>query len=238
MAGRYTFRTKIRRTAAGIHPAAVLLPRKGERDLPSVSWADPSCFYVCSHEAISRIFASASPGPSMRIAPPKVNTHEKNGGVFCCEINGIEPSKSGAAGELRGTISYEKRLGSIYANNKLGTYGTLNKLPSFCKDSIAVADISEVTPGNAEIYCTLDDGKRNAYKIEIIKAVKQSAKDDKGIVFRVTDKDLLAKTCGIVQGMSGSPIVQNGKLVGAVTHVFVNDPTKGYGVYAKWMLTN
>ncbi len=162
----------------------------------------------------------------------------KNGGVFCCEINGIEPSKSGAAGELRGTISYEKRLGSIYANNKLGTYGTLNKLPSFCKDSIAVADISEVTPGDAEIYCTLDDGKRNAYKIEIIKAVKQSAKDDKGIVFRVTDKDLLAKTCGIVQGMSGSPIVQNGKLVGAVTHVFVNDPTKGYGVYAKWMLTN
>ena len=81
LAGRYTFRTKIRRTAAGIHPAAVLLPRKGERDLPSVSWADPSCFYVCSHEAISRIFASASPGPSMRIAPPKVNTHEKNGGV-------------------------------------------------------------------------------------------------------------------------------------------------------------
>ena len=65
----------------GIHPAAVLLPHKGERDLPSVSWADPSCFYVCSHEAISRIFASASPGPSMRIAPPKVNTHEKNGGV-------------------------------------------------------------------------------------------------------------------------------------------------------------
>ena len=64
----------------GIHPAAVLLPQKGERDLPSVSWADPSCFYVCSHEAISRIFASASPGPSMRIAPPKVKTHEKNGG--------------------------------------------------------------------------------------------------------------------------------------------------------------
>ncbi len=162
----------------------------------------------------------------------------KNGGVFQCEINGVEPSKSGAAGELMGTICYDKRLGSIYANNKLGTYGTLNRLPSFCKDSIAVANISEVKPGVAEIYCTLDDGIRNAYKIEIIKAVRQSSKDDKGIVFRVVDKNLLAKTAGIVQGMSGSPIVQEGKLVGAVTHVFVNDPTKGYGVYAKWMLTN
>ena len=99
-----------------------------------------------------------------------------------------------------------------------------------------MADISEVTPGDAEIYCTLDDGKRNAYKIEIIKAVKQSAKDDKGIVFRVTDKDLLAKTCGIVQGMSGSPILQNGKLVGAVTHVLLSDATKGYGISMETML--
>ena len=69
------------RLLRGYIPAAVLLPHKGERNLPTFFWADPSCFYVCSHEAISRIFASASPGPSMRIAPPKVNTHEKNGGV-------------------------------------------------------------------------------------------------------------------------------------------------------------
>src|SRR5699024_4125640 len=82
LAGRYTFRTKIRKGRCGdTFPAAALLLYKGERDLPSVSWADPSCFYVCSHVAISRIFSSTSPGPSMRIAPPKVNTHEKNGGV-------------------------------------------------------------------------------------------------------------------------------------------------------------
>ena len=81
MAGRYTFRTKIRRSAAGIHPPAVRQPPKGGRGVPRGCGAGAAGFFVWTHEAISRIFASASPGPSMRIAPPKVNTHEKNGGV-------------------------------------------------------------------------------------------------------------------------------------------------------------
>ena len=161
-----------------------------------------------------------------------------NGGVFDCKINRVEQGKSGAAGELHGTICYDVRLGSIYANNKYGVYGTFNKLPSFCEDLIAVADTVEVTPGAAQIYCTLDDGRRSSYDIEIIKANRQTVKDDKGIVFRVTDKRLLDRAGGIVQGMSGSPVVQNGKLVACVTHVFVNDPSKGYGLYAKWMLDN
>lgn len=162
----------------------------------------------------------------------------KNGGVFVCDINGVEPGHAGAAGELRGTIGYDKRLGSIYANNKYGVYGSFDRLPDFANTAIEVADPSEVTPGYANIYCTLDGGKREKFDIEIIKANRQTSCDDKGIVFRVTDKDLLARTGGIVQGMSGSPIVQNGKLVAAVTHVFVSKPASGYGIYAKWMLTN
>ena len=159
-----------------------------------------------------------------------------NGGVFDCTVNGVECGKSGAAGELHGTISYDVRLGSIYANNKYGVYGSFNRLPSFCGQTIQVADVVEVHPGAAQIYCTLDDGTRQVYDIEIIKANRQTVKGDKGIVFRVTDERLIARAGGIVQGMSGSPIVQNGKLVACVTHVFVNDPTKGYGLYVKWML--
>ena len=162
----------------------------------------------------------------------------KNGGVFNCTINGVEIGRRGAAGELKGSFSFEKRLGNLYSNNKYGAFGTFNSLPTFCTELIEVADISEVSPGKAEIYCTLDDNTRASYEIEIVKASRQNSKADRGLVIHITDSRLLEKTGGIVQGMSGSPIVQNGKLVGAVTHVFVNDPTRGYGIYAKWMLEN
>ncbi|MCM1195331.1 MAG: SpoIVB peptidase, partial [Firmicutes bacterium] len=161
-----------------------------------------------------------------------------NGGVFGCVIDGVEKGRKGAAGELKGSFNFEKRVGNIYANNKFGAFGTFNSLPKFCKETISVADINEIRPGKAEIFCTLDDNERESYEIEIVKVSAQNSRDDKGMVIRVTDEALLEKTGGIVQGMSGSPIVQNGKLVGAVTHVFVNDPTRGYGIFAKWMLTN
>lgn len=162
----------------------------------------------------------------------------KNGGVFNCKIEGIQKGRKGAAGELKGSFSFDKRLGSIYLNNKYGAFGSFNSIPQYCRETIGIADIGEITPGKAEIYCTLDDNIRKSYQIEIVKASAQGTKADKGMVIHVIDKELLEKTGGIVQGMSGSPIVQNGKLVGAVTHVFVNDPTRGYGIYAKWMLTN
>lgn len=164
----------------------------------------------------------------------------KNGGVFNCTVNGVEKGRKGAAGELKGSFSYEKRIGNLSTNNRFGAFGSFSSVPSFCKESdlVPVADVSEVVPGKAEIFCTLDDNVRKSYQIEIVKTTRQSTPADKGLVIHVTDPVLLEKTGGIVQGMSGSPIVQNGKLVGAVTHVFVNDPTRGYGIYAKWMLEN
>lgn len=161
-----------------------------------------------------------------------------NGGVFKCSIDGVEKGRKGSAGELKGSFNFEKRIGNIYANNKFGAFGTFNTLPKYCTETISVADIGEIKPGKAQIYCTLDGNTREKYDIEIVKALPQASRDDRGMVIHVTDPTLLEKTGGIVQGMSGSPIVQNGKLVGAVTHVFVNDPTRGYGMYAKWMLTN
>ncbi len=162
----------------------------------------------------------------------------KNGGIYHCDISGIKRGEKGSAGELRGNLAFDNRLGNIYSNNKFGVFGTFNCLPHFCENTIAVANINEVHIGNAQIYCCLEGNQRKAYDVEIVKANFQSTADDKGLVLLVTDKELLEKTGGIVQGMSGSPIVQNGKLVGAVTHVFVNDPTRGYGIYAKWMLEN
>lgn len=173
------------------------------------------------------------------ICDPKGNIVKcSNGGVFACNIEGIKKGQQGVAGELKGTLLFDERMGNLYKNNKFGAYGTFDCLPNFCTDLIDVADIGEIKPGVAQIYCSFEDGIRRAYDIKIVKASYQTSCSDKGMVIQVVDRDLLDKTGGIVQGMSGSPIVQNGKLVGAVTHVFVNDPTRGYGIYAKWMLSN
>ncbi len=161
-----------------------------------------------------------------------------NGGIFHCNVEGILKGKKGAAGELKGTFSFDKRIGNIYVNNKFGTFGTFLSHNNFCQELIDVSDICDIHVGKASIFCTLKGGERKEYDIEIIKTNAQRTPSDKGMVIHVTDKELIKECGGIVQGMSGSPIVQDGRLVGAVTHVFVNDPTRGYGIYAKWMLEN
>ena len=161
------------------------------------------------------------------------------GGIYTCNILSIERGVRGKAGELRGVIDNQNKIGEIYQNNNFGVYGYFfkNQNQIFNKKKlIDVATVGEVVPGKATIFCTLDNSIPQEYEIEIIKASTQSNIQDKGLVLRVVDDKLLELTGGIVQGMSGSPIIQNGKLVGAVTHVFVNDPTKGYGIYAEWML--
>ena len=164
-----------------------------------------------------------------------------NGNVYKCNIVGCKQGTKGNAGELKGLFL---RNGSVYGtldkNNKFGVYGTFSKkyIENFSNNLIEVAGREEVKSGKAKIFCTVEGCEPKEYEIEIVKTYFQQTKDNKSMFIRVTDKELLAKTGGIVQGMSGSPIIQNGKLVGAVTHVFVSDPTKGYGVYADWMLDN
>ena len=101
-----------------------------------------------------------------------------------------------------------------------------------------IASQEDVKLGSAQILTTLDDQGVKAYDCKIVKKKGQSFQEVKSFVIEVTDKELLEKTGGIVQGMSGSPVIQNGKIIGAVTHVFINDPTKGYGIYIQWMLEN
>jgi len=162
-----------------------------------------------------------------------------NGNIYKCNIVGYKKGTKGNPGELKGLFL---RNGSVYGeldkNKKSGVYGTFEneKLDFVNEKEVEVADRSEVKSGKATIRCTVDGYEPQEYEIEIVKTYFQTGRETKSMFIRVTDKDLLERTGGIVQGMSGSPIIQNGKLVGAVTHVFVSDPTKGYGIFADLMI--
>ncbi|MBD5100102.1 MAG: SpoIVB peptidase [Clostridiales bacterium] len=156
------------------------------------------------------------------------------GSIYNANIVGYVKGQKGKAGELSGSFStLTNSLGSITANNIYGMYGNLNKNSE--SEKILLGSKADAQPGTAYIYTTIDGIAPQKYEIQIIKTNSQSSPAEKSMVLRVTDQRLLDTTGGIVQGMSGSPIIQNGKLIGAVTHVFVSDPTKGYGVYVDWM---
>lgn len=164
-----------------------------------------------------------------------------SGNIFRCNIVGYKRGVKGNPGELKGLfLRNGSVLGSLDKNNGFGVYGTFDDkfATVYGGEVMEVAKSSEVKSGKAKIRCTIDGTTPKDYDIEIVRAYFQKEKDNKSMFIRVTDSELISKTGGIVQGMSGSPIIQNGKLVGAVTHVFVSDPTKGYGVYADYMIGN
>lgn len=152
-------------------------------------------------------------------------------------ISGITKSTSGNAGSLNGYFT-DKVIGSLTKNTDIGIYGTINDNFYQNKKKIKIASNNEVRTGKAEIYTTLSNEDVGCYDIEISKICNNSKKSNENFVIKVTDKNLLKNCGGIVQGMSGSPIIQNGKLVGAVTHVFVNSPNEGYGIFAQNMVLN
>ena len=161
-----------------------------------------------------------------------------NGNVYSCNLIGINKGQKNNPGQLRCVfVQNGKTKGSIASNSKFGIKGVMTNTSGLVDENLTakIGGRFSVTPGKATIVSDIS-GIKEEYEIEIIKANYQKKANDKSIVFRVTDKRLLNLTGGIVQGMSGSPIMQNGKIVGAVTHVFLSDPTKGYGVYCDFML--
>lgn len=164
----------------------------------------------------------------------------EKGLLYQTDIIGIIKGKRGTPGELTGVINYSGRycLGDVKKNTKAGVYGRLDGIPKELSSvpEIPVGFKQEVQLGKAEIICTLEDGERKSYEIEITRMNYNARETNKGIRFVVKDEELRALTGGIVQGMSGSPIVQNGKIIGAVTHVFVQDASKGYGIFVEEML--
>lgn len=145
------------------------------------------------------------------------------------KINDIIRGSQGATGELSGTFT-DDEIGPVFMNRSDGVYGIMKSIPEVSRE-YEIANISEITEGPAQIITTLDANGAKSYDIEITKVNKNST-DSKDLVIKVTDASLIAQTGGIVRGMSGSPIIKDGKLIGVVTHVFVNDPTGGYGIFA------
>lgn len=156
-----------------------------------------------------------------------------SGAIVDVEITGVRKGAAGAPGELKGSIGVLKR-GTVESNTETGIYGTWEDSTSDFGTPLPVGLSDELKEGKAQIYSTVD-GSRKQYEIEIEKIYKDGG-DTRNFLIHVTDKKLLDTTGGIVQGMSGSPIIQNGKIVGAVTHVLVNDATRGYGIFIENML--
>ena len=162
-----------------------------------------------------------------------------NGEIVTTNILSINKSQKGTPGEIRGSILNQSTLGKISKNTQIGIYGTLTNPGTLGIDlskTIEVASRNEITLGPAKIICTLENNVRKEYDIEIQQIDLKNNENNKSMVIKITDKELLEKTNGIIQGMSGSPIIQNGKLIGAVTQVFISSPDMGYGIFADLMI--
>ncbi len=202
---------------------AGLLIRDSSAGIGTLTFIDPEtgCFGALGHPISDFDTAKTMPLGS--------------GEIVDAAITGFEKGYAGAPGELLGRFVSSLAAGEISKNCDCGIFGTLNYTQGYA-EAIPIAFKSEVEKGKAHIYTTVSGSRPKCYEIEIEKVSLSQTLKTKNMVIKVTDPELLAQTGGILQGMSGSPIIQNGKLVGAVTHVFVNDPTRGYGIFIENML--
>lgn len=161
-----------------------------------------------------------------------------NGELVNSNIVSITKGEKGKPGEIRGSIEGEGKIGDISKNTAFGIFGKISNKTKLeiNQNEMEILTRNEIKQGKAQMICELEEGKKKTYEIQIQKIYTANNTDNKSMIIKITDEELLEKTGGIIQGMSGSPIIQNGKFVGAVTHVLVNDPTTGYAVFADMML--
>jgi stage IV sporulation protein B len=167
-------------------------------------------------------------GPDGRLLPMAAGT------VYEASVISVKQGRSGEPGQLRGAVDAKKPLGLLKNNTGRGVFGVADV--GWQGSALPVAASEEIHTGKATILSTVSGDGVQEYSVEILKIYPKTKDSDRNLVIRVTDDRLLATTGGIVQGMSGSPIIQDGKLIGAVTHVLVNDPTTGYGIFIENML--
>jgi len=163
----------------------------------------------------------------------------REGAIMEADVVGVTKGERGCAGELRGSfLSEGKQIGTLERNSAYGIYGTMHTPAQalLYPQGLPVGDRSLVHAGKAAIISTVDEQGPQEYDVEILRCFDQDKPGQKGMILKVTDERLLQKTGGIVQGMSGSPILQDGRIIGALTHVYLSDPTQGYGMYIEWML--
>ena len=163
------------------------------------------------------------------------NMQLSDGTVYTCSIVGVSKGVRGKAGELRGMFLNDKCFGTAEKICECGIFGHVSQEFKPTESMLTVANSTSAKPGNAVIYSTVNGMEVKCYDIEIVK-VEKNNKENKNYVLKIKDEGLISETGGIVQGMSGSPILQDGCLIGAVTHVFLNDPTRGYGIDINQML--
>ena len=158
----------------------------------------------------------------------------EKGSVYSAQVYSVKKGRIGDPGQLMGAVTDGTQLGTLKQNTVQGVFGKSEKLSRL--EPMPVAETSQIREGEAKILSTVDGTSPREYSVEILKIYPNADRSGRNMLLKVTDPDLLATTGGIVQGMSGSPIIQDGKLVGAVTHVLVNDPTTGYGIFIENML--
>jgi stage IV sporulation protein B len=183
-----------------------------------------------SFGALGHAITDAATGTILNVA---------DGEILNAKVESVKQGQAGKPGEIRG-IFYEtdKPLGSMTANTPYGIFGNMyeGQFDYAASKPIQIARRDEIKKGKAYILSTLDGTTIEQFEISIEKINKQNRPDTKSMIIKVTDRRLLERSGGIIQGMSGSPIIQNNRLIGAVTHVFINDPQKGYAVFIEWML--
>lgn len=175
------------------------------------------------------------------IADPETNCilSVETGLLLQSQVQEVRQGKNGVPGEIKGIFYHTSNpLGNLSYNNEFGVFGEAyhpieNEL---YRKPIPIGTKEQVTTGEAFILSTLSNNEVKKFEIEIEKIEEQEEPSSKGMIIKVTDDELIEESGGIVQGMSGSPIIQNNRIIGAVTHVFVNDPKRGYGVFIEWML--
>ena len=162
-----------------------------------------------------------------------------DGKITNTSVVSIVKGENGKTGRIQGIVEGQKDIGTISKNTYYGVYGkidNINELKANSSEATKIALRNEIEIGEATILCALDNGKIQEYKVEIEKIYLNNNSNNKSMLLKVTDEELLEKTGGIIQGMSGSPIIQNGKLIGALTHVLVQNPKQGYAVFADIMV--
>lgn len=161
------------------------------------------------------------------------------GDFITTNIISIVKGEKGNPGKIQGSIENSTVIGQVYKNTDFGVYGKLTNISALDVDitkAMEIAPRDEIKIGKAKILCTLEDNNTKEYDVEIERIYKNNNSNNKSMLVKVSDEELIEKTGGIIQGMSGSPIIQNGKVIGALTHVLVNDPQTGYGVFADLMI--
>ena len=206
-------------TAQG--PKLGIYLKEGVTGIGTVTWYDPDTgnFGTLGHGVHDRT------GALLKLV---------SGQIYEAQVLSVKAGRVGAPGQLRGGIDGQKVLGTIRRNTAKGVFGHSDT--PFAGTALPVAEADTVHTGSATILSTVSGSTVQEYSVEIVKLYPEATDTGRNMLIRITDQRLLDVTGGIVQGMSGSPIIQDGKLVGAVTHVLVNDPTRGYGIFIENML--